>query len=270
MNKLENRWLELRSLDELTNGDSVIHRLNPVVKLITTLAFLVIVASFSKYDLAGLIPLIFYPVLLISLAGLPAGMLAKRTLLALPFVVFVGIFNPILDQTTLMHVGPLAISGGVVSFCSIMIRFTLTVLAALILVATTGIDAICGALSKLRVPHVVVVQILFLYRYLYVFIEEVGKTIRAHSLRSPYSSGIKFRVWGSFVGLLLLRTLDRAQRIYHAMLCRGFDGQLRILRSWRLTKSDFIFLFSWLIFFLAARIINIPQWLGTLVTGGKW
>jgi len=268
MNKIEQRWLELRHFDELATRDSIVHRIHPSAKLITTLVFLAVVASFSKYELAGLIPMFFYPVFLISLGNIPLDMIIKRLLLTMPFVVFIGIFNPLLDQTTVMYFGPFAMSGGLVSFISILIRFTLSVLAALILVATTRVDAICAALSNLKVPRVVVTQILFMYRYLHVLIEEVIKTIRAHSLRSPQSDGIKFRVWGSLAGLLLLRTMDRAQRIYQAMLCRGFNGEVRIARSWKAQNSDFVFLITWLIFFAVVRSINIPQWIGMMLMGG--
>lgn len=268
MNKIEHRWLELRHFDELATRDSIVHRLHPSVKLITALVFLVVVASFSKYELAGLIPMFFYPVFMISAGNIPPNMIIKRLLLAMPFVLFIGIFNPLLDKTTVMHIGGFAISGGIVSFISILTRFTLSVLAALILVATTGVDAICTALLGFKVPRVVVTQILFMYRYVHVLIEEVIKTTRAYSLRSPHNEGIQFKVWGSLAGLLLLRTMDRAQRIYQAMLCRGFDGEVRVVRRWELRIGDLIFLITWLIFFAVVRSINIPQWLGMILMGG--
>lgn len=268
MSRIEHRWLELRHFDELAAGDTVIHRLHPAIKLSTTLLFIAIIASFSKYELVNLIPMVLYLAFLIGLGDIPMVMLAKRVLLTVPFVIFIGIFNPLLDQTIYTYVGPFAVSGGVVSFVSIIVRFILSVTATLILVATTSMDAIGLALSSLKVPRIIVIQILFMYRYIYVLIEEVTKTMRAHSLRAPYSSGIGFRVWGSLIGLLLLRTLDRAQRIYRAMLCRGFDGQVRIMRSWKVRKWDVAFLLAWTSFFVIVRVINIPHLLGTLLMGG--
>lgn len=268
MNKIEHRRLELRYFDELASRKSVVHTLHPTIKLLTTLVFIAVVASFSKYEIAGLIPMFFYPFLVIGLGNIPIGMIVKRVLFTLPFVLLIGIFNPLFDQAILVQIGPVPISGGVVSFVSIIIRFTLSVVAALLLIATTGIDAICGALFSLGVPRVVVTQILFVYRYLYVLTEEVMKTICAYSLRSPQSDGVAFKAWGSLVGVLLLRAIDRAQRIYQAMLCRGFDGEVRIVRSWQLGKWDIAFLLVWLSFFLIARSFNISEWLGTALLGG--
>ncbi|MDD4600688.1 Energy-coupling factor transporter transmembrane protein EcfT [bioreactor metagenome] len=268
MNKIEHRWLELRHFDELAAQDSLIHQLHPGVKVVTTLLFIVMVASFSKYELVGLFPMFIYPAFLIGLGNIPVAILLKRVLLTLPFVLFIGIFNPFLDQATYAYIGSFAVSGGLISFISILLRFTLSVSATLLLVATTSMDAIGLALSKLRVPRIIVIQILFMYRYIYVLIEEVMKTIRAHSLRAPYRNGVGFKVWGSLVGLLLLRTLDRAQRIYQAMMCRGFDGQVRIMRSWKIRTGDIAFLVVWTVFFVLVRLVNIPHWLGRMLLGG--
>lgn len=268
MEKLEHRWRELRHLDELAAQDSMIHKLHPAIKLLTTLAFIATVASFAKYEITGIIPLAFYPILLIALSNIPAGLLIRRVLIAMPFVIFIGLFNPFFDQTTLINLGPLPVSGGMVSFASIIIRLVLSILAALILIATTGIDAICGTLSAIGVPRIMATQILFVYRYLHVLAEEVIKTIRAYSLRAPFSTGVSCRAWGSLTGLLLFRAVDRAQRIYRAMLCRGFDGEVRIVRVWRLRKNDIAFFLAWLLFFAAVRSINVPQWLGSVFLRG--
>lgn len=268
MNRIEHRWRELRLLDELAAKETIIHKLHPTIKLLTTLIFIATIASFSKYEMAGFFPMVLYPISLISLSNIPVRVLAKRVFITMPFVIFIGIFNPFFDQATLFMIGSVPVSGGIVSFVSILIRFVLSVLAALILIATTGMDAICAALSNLGVPRILVTQISFVHRYLYVLIEEVMKTIRAYSLRAPFSKGVTFKAWGSLIGLLLLRAIDRAQRIYQAMVLRGFDGEVRIIRTWQITKADIAFLLVWISIFAAARFINIPLWLGTALLGG--
>ncbi|MGE5581079.1 MAG: energy-coupling factor transporter transmembrane component T family protein, partial [Bacillota bacterium] len=146
---IENALLGLRRLDDLALKDSVIHRLTPVVKLLTALVFIVVTVSFPKYDPAALWPMAFYPVVLIILAGLPAGYLLKRLSLTAPFILFIALFNPLFDRATLMKIGPFMVSGGWVSFTVMVTKFALTVLAALILVATSGINEIGSALLKL-------------------------------------------------------------------------------------------------------------------------
>lgn len=267
MSKIEQRWLEIRHLDELAAGNSLIHKLHPGAKLLATLTFVIVTASFPKYEIAAMTPLLLYPLFFISLADLPWDMLVRRLLLALPFVFFIGIFNPVFDQTPLYQFGSITLTGGMVSFLSILLRFCLSVLAALTLLATTGINPLGAALQSLGVPSVLVNQILFMYRYLHVLVEEAAKTVRACSLRAPDSEGIGFRVWGSLTGRLLLRTLERAQRVYQAMLRRGFDGQIRLVRSRRMNFTDGLFLLSWVVFFLTVRVFNLPHWIGIWLVG---
>lgn len=268
MSKMESSWLSLRKLDELANQKTIIHDINPCSKLLTTVIFVTVVASFGKYEISSLFPMFFYPMVLIILGNLPVGPIVQRVLLAMPFVIFIGIFNPLLDQAPVMQVGAYLISGGTASFVSILLRFLLAVTGALILVATTGIDAIGMALLKLKVPHGFVIQLLFMYRYLYVLVEELIRTVRAYSLRSFQESGIQYKVWGSLLGQLLLRTIDRAGRIYQAMLCRGFDGEIRLIRQKGITGRDMVYVIWWSLFFMIVRFVNIPQWLGRLIVGG--
>jgi cobalt/nickel transport system permease protein len=205
-------------------------------------------------------------VVLITLGNLPVSYLLNKVLMAAPFAFFVAIFNPLLDRNVLMHLGPIGISGGWVSFASLMVRFTLTVSAALILIASTGFNSVCVALGKMRAPRAFVVQLLFLYRYLFVLIDEASRMNRARSLRVFEGRGMGFGVFIQMLGQLLLRTLDRAKRIQLAMHCRGFDGEIRMARQLKIRGRDFAFVAVWSIFFIAVRFYDLPQGLGRMVT----
>lgn len=260
-------WSNIHFFDELAAKRTVIHRLHPLAKLLTVLAFLVTVASFGRYAVAPLLPLCIFPVALLVLADLPAGELFKRMLIASPFALGVSVFNPLLDHSTAVIVGGFVITGGWVSFCSIVLRFVLSVLAALILVAVSGIGQVGDALLKLWVPRAFVVQLIFLYRYISVLAEETTRTLRAYSLRSAGRKGVHYRAWGSLAGQLLLRTIDRASRIYQAMRCRGFDGEIRMLRSDRFRWADLLFIVGWIGFFAATRMINLTELIGSIALG---
>lgn len=267
MIKIEANWIDLRYLDLLSTKQTVIHRLDPSVKLLVALLFIILVTSFPKYEITSLLPFCFFPAALIALGGLPARLIFKRLLLIAPLVIFVGIFNPLLDHTPIVKLGSFTITGGWLSFISLTLRLCLTVTTALILVATTGIDALGAALLRLGVPKIIVVQLLFMYRYLHVLIEEFVRSIQAYSLRSFHGEGVRFNAWGSLLGQLLIRSIDRANRIYQSMLCRGFDGQVRLMRTSTLHKPDIIYFFFWIAFFLCARFFNLPQLLGKLLMG---
>jgi cobalt/nickel transport system permease protein len=146
-----------------------------------------------------------------------------------------------------------------------MMRFGLTVSAALILISLTGFNAVCMALEKLGVPRPFVIQLLFLYRYLFVLIDEASRMVRARSLRSFGSSGMDFKIFASLIGQLLLRTLDRAQRIHLAMCCRGFDGHIRINRPMKFGFNEIRFVLTWALLFVCFRSYNIPLKIGELI-----
>jgi cobalt/nickel transport system permease protein len=267
MTKIGSHFFDIGYMDTLASGDSPLHRLDPRAKLITTLAFIVTVVSFDKYALSALIPFFIFPIVQISVGGLPPGYLLRKILLVSPFAVLIGIFNPLMDREILFQIGSINVSGGWLSFFSILTRFLLTVTAALILIATTGFNAVCMALARLGVPRPFVVQLMFLYRYLFVLTDEAARMVRAISLRSFNSSGMGFKTFVSMMGHLLLRTMDRAQRIHMAMLCRGFDGHIRIIRSMEIGCKEIVFAISWSVLFVILRFYNMPKMLGVLVTG---
>ena len=179
MAKIDKNFFDIGYMDTLSQGDTPLHRLDPRAKLITTLVFITVVLSFGKYEIAALIPFFIYPVALVAAGNLPAGHILKKILVVSPFAVLIGAFNPLMDRDILVHIGQMEISGGWVSFLSVLIRFFLTVGAALTLIALTGFTAVCMALEKLGVPQAFVVQLLLLYRYLFVLVDEAARMVRA-------------------------------------------------------------------------------------------
>jgi len=264
MTTIESSFLDISYLDTLSRGNTFIHRLDPRIKLLTTMAFIVCVVSFGKYEITALIPFVIFPVVLIAAGDIPPVYLLKKILLAAPFAFFIGIFNPLMDRDILVQLGPVGISGGWVSFVSILIRFVLTVSAALVLIAGTGFNSVCMAMEKLGCPKIFAVQLLFLYRYIFVLAEEASRLARARALRSFEGRGMGLRVYASMMGQLLLRTLDRAERIHLAMRCRGFEGEIRIIRPLKIRARDIAFLLGWTVLFGVMRIYDVPHWMGQM------
>lgn len=267
MSKILKALDEIRFLDDLGEKTSLIHEVHPLAKLMTTIAFLITVVSFSKYEISGLIPMLLFPVVLIILSDTPTLPILKSALIALPLVVGVGLFNPLIDQKTMLTLGTISISGGWISFASILLKGGLTISVALILIATTGMNKIALALRLIRVPKLFVVQLLLTYRYITVLLEEVSRTMIAYSLRSPYQKGIKFKDWGPLTGQLLSRTIDRAGRIYTAMCCRGFEGEYKSGQSLKMKRGDVLYTLCWIAFFVLVRRFNLSKLIGFIMTG---
>lgn len=257
----------LDRLDRLARLDTPVHRVDPRAKVVTTLVFVVCIVSSGKYDLLGLLPFALFPVVLATEAGLPLGFLGRLLLIASPFALVMGAFNPIFDREVVAYIGSVPVTGGWVSYASIVARFLLTVATALVLTATTGFTGVCLALEKLKVPEALVTQLLLLYRYIFVLGDEAHRMGQARRLRSFGRRGMGWRVYGQMLGQLLLRTFARAQRVYLAMKCRGFDGEIRVGRPLHFGAADLAFTLAWSAAFVLFRLVNVPLALGHLLTG---
>jgi len=266
MGLLDAALADLRSLDELAARDTPLARLDPRAKVITTLFFIVVVVSFERHAVAALLPLAIFPLVLAVLGDVPARPILRKLALAAPFALMVGLFNPWLDRAPIVVFGDTTLAAGWWSFASILLRFALTVGASLVLVAGTGMFALCAALARLGVPRVFTVQLLFLYRYAFVIGAEAARMTTARQLRC---AGRRAAIdsYGPLLGHLLLRTFDRARRIHLAMTARGFDGELRSLRTLRWQPRDTRFVLGWCSAFALLRTVDLPQWIGATLLG---
>jgi cobalt/nickel transport system permease protein len=178
----------------------------------------------------------------------------------------VGIFNPVFDREIMLQIGSFGVSGGWISFASILTRSVLTVGAAFILIGVTGFTPVCQALESMGMPKVFAVQLLFLYRYIFVLAEESGRASRARELRSCGKKGLGISSFSSMVGHLLLRTWGRAERIHRAMLARGFTGEFHTTRQSHFGAAEIRFVLGWSTLFIFLRLQNVSQLLGSLIT----
>jgi cobalt/nickel transport system permease protein len=118
------------------------------------------------------------------------------------------------------------------------------------------------AMHRLRVPSIIVIQLMMTYRYMNVLLNEAGVMYQAYTLRSGKERGIKMKDMGSFLGQLILRSMDRAERIYHGMKCRGFEGGILFAPKEQYGSKDIIILMVALSLFLLMRVINVSEILG--------
>ena len=261
----DEEYFNLGRLDRLSYQDTFIHRLDPHAKVVCTLLFLFTVISFPKYEIAALMPFFLFPVLLTTLGDIPIGFLLKKIVIVSPFAIFIGIFNPLLDTRTALVIAGVPLSAGWLSFLTILIKFTLTISAALLLIATTSFPGICHALRRLGVPAIFVSQLLFLYRYLFVLSEEAMRLVRARDMRSFGNRGSGMQVVARLMGALFLRTVERAERIYSAMLSRGFNGDIPSVKQYRFRPNDGLYISTTLAFLAVFRFFPVTDMLGRFI-----
>lgn len=254
-------------LEELSYKKTFIHSLNPVIKLLVTIGFIITTISFGKYEISSLVPLVFYPIFIFVMAEIPVLKILKRVLPVILFVIGIGIFNPIIDNAPLLSLGEITISAGWISFFTLVLKSIFTILSTLLLIATTGIDKIGMALRRLKVPKVFVTQLLLTYRYTSVLMEEGANILKSYHLRAPMDKGISIKYLGSILGNMLLRTFDRAGRIYDAMVLRGFCGEYELQQNNKISIKSILYLILWSIFFILVRRFNVSEIVGHFVLG---
>jgi len=213
-----------------------------MAKLVTTLVFVVSVVSLDRYALGSLIPYVFYPVLMIALSDTPCAPLVKRALIALPFCLFAALSNVFFDRGAALILGGMVISHGMISFCVVLLRACLCVMAVLTLAAVTPFAQLTAQLRRLRVPTIMVTVFEMTYRYVGVLLEEAASMVTAYRLRAGRQTRVDMRHMGSLLSQLLLRSFDRAERVYAAMQCRGYALAGVRQRNLPLTARDALYI----------------------------
>ena len=247
----------LLRLEDLVSSDTPIRRVSDRILLLTTFFFILTVVSFDPYAVGQLFPLLIFPLSIGALSAMPAIPILRRLIFAIPFVFFIGIWNPIFDRTLVPFMG-IEMARGWFSFFSIQIRLLLTVSSTLILTGIIGFTGMNRALLELKIPAAFVSQLMFLNRYMEVLVEESRSIQRAYVLRCKR---ITMGSFGPLMGQLLVRTYYRSERIERAMLCREYTPYFSIRAGASpapLSPLDALFLTGWGVFFLSVRCIHIP------------
>jgi cobalt/nickel transport system permease protein len=186
-----------------------------------------------------------------------------RILIALPFTVFAGLSNMLVSREVVMILGGMIITKGMVVFLSILIKTVLTVTAVLLLIATTSMNELLYAMLYFHIPSILVLQITMTFRYLGVLMGEVSVMYHAYILRAPRERGIKLKDMGPFLGQLIIRSFDRADRIYHAMKCRGFEGGITFTNYKKIPFKQLMYLIVGSGILVLLRLVNISEWIGS-------
>ena len=254
---MKNKIHELYALEQLAGGSTAVHRLHPLAKLLASTVYIVTVVSFDRYELGRLIPYIFYPMILMALSETPYAMLFRRFLIALPFCLFAGISNVLFDRAVAFAVIGIPISYGMVSLVTILLRTYLCVMAVLLLVSVTPLSELTGAMRRLRTPNIFIIMFEMTYRYIGVLLNEAYSMNVAYSLRSSNSRGIEMKDMGGFAGQLLIRSFDRADRVYNAMKCRGYALQNITKNPRKLSAGDIGFIAAVSLLCVMFRVVDI-------------
>ena len=140
-----------------------------------------------------------------------------------------------------------------------------SLMASFLLIATTPIDSLAAALRKIHVPGILTTLLLLTYRYIGVLMEQASIMMQAYSLRAPNQKGVQIQAWGSFLGQLLLRSMDRAEELYNSMTLRGFHGEFYYCSIPPCRMGSVLFVIFSALLMTGARFVNISQLLGNFL-----
>ena len=264
--------MHVNTFDRYEARDSVVHRLDPRVKVVVTILF--IVSNVILPDGAWLAFLAAWVLILAigALANLSPAFVIKRSVIALPFALAAVtlLFTVPGEPLGSWDVGLVTVSisrEGTMRFATVLARSWLSVQMAILLTATTPFPDLMHALHHLRVPAVLIAILGFMYRYLFILADEAGRLLRARAARSarPARGGgggsflWQARVAGGMVGQLFLRSMERSERVYNAMVSRGYQGHLLTMNPHVMERHD------WLMGAAALVLLALIQGIGQLV-----
>ncbi len=209
------------------DGDSAVHRLNPEVKIVALVVFVLAVVAtprdvFWPYGIYALILLVIW-----RLAGIGIGWMAPRMLIEVPFLVL-AVLLPFGSGAQRIEVAGLSLSvAGLYAAWGIVAKGTLGVAASLTVAATTSARSLPLALSRLRVPAVFTSILVLMIRYLDVLAGEanrmrLARLSRGDSPRALHQAG----AIAKSAGALFVRSYERGERVHLAMLSRGYRGRV--------------------------------------------
>ncbi|MCL6639206.1 MAG: cobalt ECF transporter T component CbiQ [Firmicutes bacterium] len=241
------------------------YRLDPRVKLISVFSFVALVSTMASLPLLSTAAVFVLGLALFS--RLPGLLLAKRLLWVLPFGGILVLIYPFVTPgspafTLNFGVFSLVATGEGTGRAAVLFLRVLTAVSSLtVLTATTRFRDLMDALKGLKIPVVLVQLIEFTVRYIYVLMDEVQRMRTARRARC-FDEGKSlfdrrtFSTIGQLVGVLFLRSLERGERVYNAMLARGYGGELPAAREFALPAGDVFWGAGVLAFAVVLRIIE--------------
>ncbi|MBT2470361.1 cobalt ECF transporter T component CbiQ [Streptomyces sp. ISL-66] len=224
------------------HGHSPVHGLPPHCKLAATFAFVVVVVSTPREAVwtFGL-----YAVLIAAAAAaarIPAGFLLRRLLIEVPFVAF-AVLMPFVAQGERVEVLGMSLSvSGLWGAWNVLAKGTLGVAASVLLASTTELRALLLGLQRLKLPPLLVQIASFMIRYGDVITDELRRMSIARRSRGFEARGL--RHWGVLAktaGALFIRSYERGERVYLAMVSRGYAGSMPVIDEVAATRAQWAY-----------------------------
>jgi len=164
-----------------------------------------------------------------------------------------GSYNMWWGQVSVTHTGLQVLM-------NIMAKAWLSILSLILLISTTKLTSLLKGLEQLRMPKIMVMILSFMYRYLFILVGEVLCMRQARDSRNFGGNRWRqLRTTGNMIGTLFIRSYERGERVYVAMLARGFDGQSRTLGHLSFKPADAYFGIGFSLVLIATAVFYCYQ-----------
>ncbi|CAG0928978.1 Nickel transport protein NikQ [Thermoflexales bacterium] len=265
--------MHIHFLDPYRDRPSLIHALDPRVKFVLTLAFVLTMALLPVGAWPIYVLMLTLSLSITVLSELGLKYVLKRSLLALPFVLAAVplLFTVPGPALLTLPIGSLSLTvtaTGLERLLSIMFKSWVSVQVALVFAAATSFPDMLLAMRAVKLPRLIVSLFGLMWRYMFVLADEAIRLMRARSARSGAIEGLqpggsilwRAKVTGGLAGNLFIRSLDRGERIYAAMAARGYDGEIRSFPLPPITSTSWITLLGGLILLVGLLLFALLFW----------
>jgi cobalt/nickel transport system permease protein len=254
-------------IEAIAQRHSWIHDRDARAKIIVAFLFIITLVSFDNRSVSSIVPLALLPISWASVGSISLRWLCRQIATPLLFLAVFALANALFDRSPHSVFFGITITGGIISWCSIVLRAALSLAIVLLLIATTGMARLLDALVALKMPILMIITLQLIYRYIFVLEEEAIRINRARNSRSFGQKGLGISVAVVLLGQLLLKSLSRAERIHNAMVARGFSEQsfAACSSAWRVGDSVVI-AFSCL-FLVVVRFGGFSELVGRIILG---
>ena len=204
MNKIDNAIKTVHHMDYHANHKGYLNKIHPLVKLLITIIYIILLTSIDKYNLVTTLAMSIYLILISIIGDLSIKNALKSLKVVLLLLFVLGIANPILDRTIITYIGIVPVTTGMISMFTLLLKGIFAILASYFLILTTSIEEICYALKMIHMPNILITVVMLIYRYIIVFLKEVQRIWVAYQMRAPKQKGVHYKAWGSLIGSLML------------------------------------------------------------------
>ena len=229
--------------DTFAHGNSVIHRLDPRFRIVFTV--LLSTATAVSYRFPTLLFALLVSLLLVLAARLSIKAVLKKLLAVFGFLVLLWCLLPLtFHGDPLARYGPLTITRpGVILAAQISLKSVSILMMFIALIATAGLVTLGHAMDRIGIPGKIVHLLLMCYRYIFVIGQEYERLSRAAKIRgfSPKTNMHTYRTYAYLIGMIFVRAADRADQVYKAMRCRGFNGRFYCLAEFPRHYHNWLF-----------------------------